>query len=84
MCVYVISAELTIGQKIFHLATSAFIAIMSLKLVDKCSCGGLRGHYSQVRVWLHIPLRDVVINISDLQLHLVQVPVWTWGIIQRK
>lgn len=83
MCVCVDSRKLTIQQKVFHVSAFALIPIMSLELEDKRSCRGLRGHYSQVRVRLHIPLRDVVIDISDLQLHLVQVPVRACGIMQR-
>lgn len=81
MCVN--SKKLTIRQKVFHLSAFALIPIVSLELVDKRSRSRLGGHYGQVRVRLHIPLRDVVIDISDLQLHLVQVPVWAWGTVQR-
>lgn len=77
------SKKLTIRQKVLHLSAFVLIPIVSLELVDKRSSGCLRGHYGEVRIRLHIPLRDVVIDISDLQLHLVQVPVWAWGIVQR-
>lgn len=57
---------------------------MSLQLVDKRSCRGLVGNYGQVGVRLHIPLGDVVVYISDFQPHLVQIPVWTCGMMPRE
>lgn len=80
MCVYV----LTIQQKVFNFSTFALIPIVCMELVDKRSFRGLGGHHCQIGVRLHTPLRDVVIDINDPQLHLVQVPIWAWGIVQKK
>lgn len=68
---YVPTEELTVRQKVRHLPALALVPIVSLEVVDEGPGGGVGGHASQVRVRLHFPLGDVVVDIGDLQLHLV-------------